>query len=130
LESYIRAFVLLILLAVTLNSSVSYAGSSGSNSGSCSGSRQFGYFHAYTYQYAYIFNREVISESHTFSFSGWLKRMEHAQMVGSSDRHIIYSSGKISLAVPFKRDAGLYVRTDDPTGPVEPGDGWVKLCDY
>ena len=108
---------------------------SGSTSGSCSGTlNQLGYFYAYTYQYAYLYNGVLGSESHSFSFSGFLSEMKTAKIIGANEKFVVYRSqhGRaLDLAVPFKSGAGLFVKYTASTDfPGEKSQGWINLCRY
>lgn len=82
-----------------------------------------GFFFAYTYQFAVVMLGTVHSENHSFSFMGFLAGMEKAPVIGGNENHIIYRSGNIDLAVPYKTNANLLVR-DNSSGH------WAKLCSY
>ena len=125
-----KNILILIMSAFLLNNNA--FAESGSASGSCSGTATgLGYFYAYTYQYAYLYNGEVSSESHSFSFSGFLESFEDAEILGASGRHIIYSNGRDQLAVPYVSGAGLYVLRNGVGGPDSGSSGgWTRLCDY
>ncbi|MBL1073087.1 hypothetical protein JK358_01630 [Nocardia sp. 2] len=100
---------------------------SSSRSGSCSGTvGSWGYFYAYTYQYAYIAGRTIESESHSFSFSGFLSGAENAELLKGEDRKwIIYRSGDFDIAVPYVSGAGLFVQDNRRVDR-----DWIKLCSY
>ncbi|WP_019932444.1 hypothetical protein [Nocardia sp. BMG111209] len=105
-----------------------HASFSSSTSGSCSETLDdWGYFYAYTYQYAYVDGGVIESESHSFSFSGFLDGGETATLLRSADnKWAIYRAGVLELAVPYISGAGLYMR--DVGGPV--AGEWIQLCDY
>lgn len=99
-----------------------------SHSGSCSGTLgSWGYFYGYTYQYVYIDGQGVIdSESHSFSFSGFLSGADDPTWLGNSQgKWVRYRSGDFDIAVPYIKGAGLFVKDNRATG-----DDWFKLCSY
>ncbi len=128
-------FVVISFLFVLPKAYAGLGSTSGSTSGSCSNSiSQLGYFYAYTYQYAYIYNGILGSESHSFSFSGFLADMKDAKIVGANEKYVVYRSqhGRaLDLAVPFQSGAGLFVKYVESTDfPGEGKSAWTKLCSY
>ncbi len=116
--------------------SFSYASTSGSASLSCSGTVQLcshcssEYFYIYSYQYAYVYGGEVKSESHSSSMSGFLgDSSKYTALPRASDRHIMYTNGKETIAVPYQdSNDGIWIDGEGLSAPGEAPATWIKLC--
>ena len=71
------------------------------------------WYYYYIYQYAYIWNGQVVSESHIFSFSGALSGEENAELLGLSDNWLIYEGEKYFLAIPAISGEKIYIKIKD-----------------
>ncbi len=106
---------------------------SGSASGSCSNVLPgYGAYTITTTQTAVVTNGSIVTETHTFVFSGFLSEMENAHAVGGNERHIAYENSKFLIAVPYVSGAGFYFK-DKNSGDFpkrRSPTGWIKLCNY
>jgi hypothetical protein len=72
---------------------------------------------------------DVTSESHSFSFSGFLSG-EDFELIGWDGEHMIYESENFKIAVPYNSGSSLYFkdlrrRVDGPSGRRSK---WQYLC--
>jgi hypothetical protein len=88
------------------------------------------YYYFYVYQYAYWQGDEVLSESHTFTFSGLLDGEEGAVLLGKADKWLIYEGKKIFFAIPLIWNEKIYIKKkkflDCPSGKTNQ---WIPISD-
>ncbi|MET8776049.1 hypothetical protein ABZV58_13605 [Nocardia sp. NPDC004654] len=126
-----RTFVALAALGLALCGGAGTASAgAGAHADSCAGAvAGWGTFTAVINQTAIVQNGVVTSETHTMVYSGFLAGMEDAPIVAADDLHIIYRSGKIDLAVPYKDGANLYFRNNSAVATPGRSGGWYRLCE-
>lgn len=109
---------------------------SGSASQSCSGNVSLcpdcssEYFYIYAYQYAYVNNSKVRNQNHNFNMNGFLRNSnDYIIQERASARHVFYSNGKNTLAIPYidSKD-GIWFTGEGPYESGEAPNTWVKLC--
>ena len=90
-----------------------------------------GYYYYYVYQYVYHYNGSVLSESHSFVFSGALSEDNHPKLQGLSGNWLIYEGTKHYIAIPCTSGECIYVL--NKTAGVIPcplrGKSWQKISD-
>jgi hypothetical protein len=90
-----------------------------------------GYYYYYVYQYVYHYNGKVLSESHSFTFSGALSDDDNPTLLGMNDSWMIYEGKKHYIAIPCVSGECIYVMDKTVSSFPSPGKGraWQQISE-
>lgn len=120
-----------VLLASPFFSSYSEAFSfSASHSGSLNSE---GWYYYCVYQNVYLYNGQVMSETHSFTFSGALSDDSNPTLLGLNDNWLIYEGKKHYIAIPSVSGESIYVKRKNSMNIPSPnpcsGKIWQRISD-